>query len=168
MIIRKLVAATLAAATVLSAAPAEAVTRNQFVSRLKQIGVTLTRGNCDGAYGTYNPYSNTMCLNDQLFERGNEQVWDNTITHEAVHVAQDCVNGFHEGTLVAFVNDMNARGLDTTKLKSFVSQKLDPSYIAYIKRIDDPARRDAEYEAYALESSPDLVYDMLSSLCLER
>ena len=162
------------AACALTVTPGEAVTRNEFVARLKTIGVELIRHDTcqpegeEPVFGSYDAGTNTMCVNNSLFEAGNEALWDETVTHEAVHVMQDCINGFDEGTLVSFIDHAIENGIDTEPLREFVSKNLSPNYYEFINSIENGFIRDVEIEAYALEQSPDLVYDMLSSVCLER
>ena len=162
------------AACALTVTPGEAVTRNEFVARLKQIGVNLVHhptcqpAGLEPVFGMYNPSTNTMCINSELFAPGQEALWDETVTHEAVHVMQDCINGFDEETLVSFLDYALENDHDTTKLREYMTKNLSPDYYEFINAIEDGHIRDAEIEAYALESDPQLVYEMMESVCLER
>ena len=162
------------AACALTVTPGEAVTRNEFIARLKHVGVTLVQHptcqdyGLEPVFGTYNASTNTMCINSDLFEPGQEALWDETVTHETVHVIQDCINGFDEETLVSFISHAIENDLDTEPLVEYVSKNLSPNYYEFVQGIEDGFIRDVEIEAYALEGNPQLVYEMMSSICLER
>lgn len=157
-----------AALLISTASSAEAVTRQQFLERLERIGVHIVHNNCDGSYGYYQPGSNVMCINEVLLTQENLSLWDETVTHEAVHVVQDCANGFQEPTLVSLLNWATEQGWETAALKQYMNDNISSTYIDHVNDMPAGERRNAEIEAYTLEDDPDLVYEMLSSMCLER
>lgn len=163
-------AASLSAVALLlsSAGTAEAVTRQQFIERLQRIGVEIVHGRCDGSYGYYLPDTNVMCIHESLLKDENMPLWDETVTHEAVHVVQDCANGFQERTLVSLLNWATEKGWETASLKEYMNDNISSTYIDYVNGMPAGERRNAEIEAYTLEKDSDLVYQMLSSMCLER
>jgi hypothetical protein len=165
----KTITRTVAAALLVMSAPlsAEAVTRLEFVERLQNVGIELTSGECDGAFGMYSPSKNLMCINDKLFEQGQQNMFDETITHEAVHVIQDCLaeGGIQGNTLIPMITAMRENDMDTSGLVDYVNKNLTDAYADYISEIKEPVVAVAETEAYALESNPDLVYNLLGSMC---
>ena len=151
-----------------TAAPAKAVTIGDFFERLQTIGITVVYNDCDGALGMYSPTRNQLCINEKLLDPSQRALFDETLTHEAVHVVQDCMEegGVASDYLIPIITAFNIQGEDTTKLKQYVSDNLSETYYSFINGIEDPVIQKAEIEAYSLESDPELVYDILRAACL--
>ena len=152
-----------------SAAPAKAVTVGDFMQRLQTIGITVVYGECDNSYGMYSPVRNEMCINRDLLDPTKRALFDETLTHEAVHVIQDCMDkdgGVNGDYLIPIISAFNIAGEDTTKLKQYVSENLPENMYDFLREIDDSVLQKAEIEAYAMESDPELVYDILRAACL--
>ena len=164
--------ASLAASALMLLTPtaAEAVTRDAFIERLREIGVTFTSGDCNDGMGSYKPGPNILCINDQLFAAGQSDLLDETLTHEAVHVVQDCMDpgGFLSDSLTPIITSLEESDVDTDGLKDYVSKNLRPTYIEFLNGIENYVVKTAEIEAYSLESDPDLVYKMLEAACLNN
>lgn len=166
----KLISSIAASALMLvTAAPAKAVTVGDFIQRLRTIGITIVYDDCDGSYGVYSPTRNEMCINQELLDPTQRALFDETLTHESVHVVQDCMdedNGVASNYLVPIITAFHTSGEDTTKLKQYVAQNLPESVYDFVYGIKDPVERKAEIEAYSLEGDPELVYEILRAACL--
>ena len=152
-------------------APAKAVTVGDFFERLQTIGITVVYNDCDDSYGKYSPVRNEMCINKDLLHPTKRDLFDETLAHEAVHVIQDCMDdegGVDSNYLIPIISAFNIAGEDTTKLKQYVSNNLSENYFDLINEIDNPVIQKAEMEAYAMESDPELVYDILRAACLAK
>ena len=166
----KLLSSLAASALMLvSAMPAKAVTVSDFMKRLQTIGITVIYDECDGAFGVYSPTRNEMCINAQLLDPTQRALFDETLTHESVHVIQDCMDedgGVDSDYLVPIINAFNLAGEDTTKLKQYVAENLPEHLYSFLEDIEDEVIQKAEIEAYSMESDPELVYDILRAACL--
>ena len=152
-----------------STAPAKAVTVGDFMKRLQTIGITVVYEDCDGAFGMYSPVTNEMCINAQLLDPTKRALFDETLTHESVHVVQDCMDedgGVDSHYLIPIINAFNIAGEDTTKLKQYVSENFPDHLYSFIEDMDDEVLQKAEIEAYAMETDSPLVYDILKAACL--
>ena len=152
-----------------SAAPAKAVTVGDFMKRLQTIGITVVYEDCDGAFGMYSPVRNEMCINANLLDPTERALFDETLTHESVHVIQDCMDedgGVNSSYLVPIITAFNIEGEDTTKLKQYVAENLPETMYDFLNGIENDVIQKAEIEAYSMESDPELVYDILRAACL--
>ena len=160
---------TASALMLASAAPAKAVTVGDFMKRLQTIGITVVYDDCDNAFGMYSPVQNEMCINAELLDPTERAMFDETLTHESVHVIQDCMDpdgGVDSHYLIPIINAFNIAGEDTTKLKRYVSENFPSNLYSFIEDMDDEVLQKAEMEAYSMESDPELVYDILQAACL--
>jgi len=154
----------------ISAAPAKAVTLNDFMGRLRTIGITVIYEDCGGAFGRYSPTRNEMCINADLLDPTQRALFDETLTHEAVHVVQDCMDegGVESDYLIPIITAFHIEGEDTTKLKQYVSENFPTNLYSFIEDMDDEVIQKAEIEAYALESDPKLVFQILEAACINN
>ena len=168
----KTITRTVAAALLVMASPisAEAVTRMEFVERLEDIGIELVSNDCKGSFGMYSPSTNTMCINEDLFAEDQQDLFDETITHEAVHVIQDCMtdDGLKGKTLTPMITALKKRNVDTTGLVDFVNKNFSEDYSELINGMDNEVRALAEIEAYSMEDHHHMVYEILGSACLAK
>ena len=145
-------------------------TRAQFIRLLTDHGLDISYKNGCGHSGTslahYRPGSNTMCLPNT------EKAFDSALTHEAVHVLQDCLspNGLRDDRMVTIHSYLKRVNDDETAadFKAGVKESLRVlDDIEHIQHHYKSAHRDAEAEAYALEHNPRFVYGLLK-ICLEH
>lgn len=167
---KKLISSIAASALMLiTTAPAQAVTLRDFIQRLETIGITIVYGDCDNSYGMYSPVRNEMCINKDLLDPRERAMFDETLTHESVHVIQDCMDedgGVDSEYLVPIINAFHIAGEDTTKLKQYVSENFPDHLYSFIDDIKDEVVQKAEIEAYSMEGDPELVYSILQAACL--
>ena len=156
------------AATFMLATSAQATvpaTRTDLIDLLESIGIDLVHGECNGMYGSYNTLHNRLCVNTVLFQASNEHDFEDTLVHEAVHVAQDCLAGLDNPSMMSLITRAIEVGINEQEFKKFVIDNLEEQYYAPLREMTDPRVRDLEVEAYAFEDEIDFVYDLVRKSC---
>ena len=155
--------------------PRQSLVRQDFLDRLQAYGIDVRHSvDCvkPGWMAKYNRQTNQLCMNPDHFDR-----YDEMLTHEAVHVLQDCLapGGIQSTEAVTIIASLRGSGmpmsrghrsgLDGVTIRQFrqsVQQELAKTdHRQFIKEKYRRYHYDAEAEAYALESYPELVYAML-------
>jgi hypothetical protein len=120
---------------------------------------------------TYNMGSNQLCLSRELQRQ--PLVRSKVITHESVHVIQDCLDGLATPTSGTLAQGLRASG-------QFSPDQLQAFFLGHLRRqgnlqhvIATTAElpldsRQREIEAYALQADPPLVARLLASSCRPR
>ena len=161
----------LAAVAPLSAVAAP--TSADLVRLMKSRGVTMVeRKVCTSKdnLATYNSRTNTFCMATSTFHASRQKL-DETVTHEAVHVIQDCLAG-------GLSTSQSSSLADFMVTQGYSREKVNDMFIGRIKRRgleghvldvakESPANWHArhEAEAYAIMDEPQIVYDLLKKVC---
>ena len=172
MFIKSLAATATAVIASFTIAPfAEAgINHKAIAEKLHSIGVTTSYGECGDSphgspIGTYNFIHNHFCLSNQIQEQA---LLDETVTHELVHVIQDCIGGGigtnQMGSVTRYLSDG-----DTIKENSFdeslISILRKEGKLAHVHEWTSHMQEDTKWierEAYALENSPLFVLKLLN------
>ena len=140
--------------------PAQAVERQDFLRTLQRAGVSVTEqsrcGNQRTNVALYYYNRNQICISRRLTPSMDSL--DQALTHEAVHAAQDCLAGQHNGRMTSLAHSV---GKSTAPFIDW----LRPGQLSFIQSSYSPNMWDLEIEAYALESRPDRVAQILSAVC---
>ena len=159
-------------ALILSAQPAHSVGWARRLSdQMRSFGVRVevvsTCSNNTNAVGTYNRRSNILCIATSHIDHDGLLI--ETVTHEAVHVIQDCLGGGLHSAGQRSIADylIKNRGFSA---KAVVEQfkTLHHSSLNHTRKVltdADDRTREMEFEAYALESHPARVFDLLKLTC---
>ena len=173
MFIKSLAATATAVIASLTIAPfAEAgLNHKAIANKLHSIGVTTEYGTCapsehGQAIGSYNFIHNHFCISDVIQD---QQLFEETVTHELVHVIQDCINGGISSNEMGSITRWLSEG-DVTKENS-----MDENLMALLRKANKvdhvhewtshmhSDHKWVEIEAYALENSPLFVLQMLNN-----
>ncbi len=140
--------------------PAQAVERQDFLRALQRAGVSVTEQSRCGSdrynVALYYYNRNQICISRRLTPSMDSL--DQALTHEAVHAAQDCLAGQHNGRMTSLAHSV---GKSTAPFIDW----LQPGQLSFIQSSYSPDMWDLEIEAYALESRPDRVAQILSAVC---
>lgn len=140
--------------------PAQSIERQDFLRALRRAGVSVTEqsrcGNERNNVALYYYHRNQICISSRHTPTMNSL--DQALTHEAVHAAQDCLAGQHNGRMTSLAHSV---GKSTAPFIDW----LQPGQLSFIKSSYSPNMWDLEIEAYALESRPDRVAQILSAVC---
>lgn len=143
--------------------PAEAVTRKTMLDLIRQTGVTVSRRPTCGANGQaaahYEPGNNAICIAESQYRStGN---WDQALTHEAMHMVQDCMAGLNNSSLMTLAQNVSYE----RNIVSYIRDR-GRHWVSLIKRYYRPADYALELEAYALQDRPDDVAGLIKQKCL--
>jgi len=137
---------------------------------MRALGITVsveTRCSSLSNIGTYKPASNHICLAKPKIP--DKATLTKAITHEAVHVIQDCLGEGLASSRVRSIGDylISEHGLSPEAVARQFKQ-LHTGSIWHtrhrFKRIDRRTS-EMEFEAYSLENEPARVFKMLTSAC---
>ena len=148
-----------------------APSRRQMVRLLTEHGISVSYRNGCGRNGTslahYRPGSNQLCV------PSSEREFDSALSHEAVHVLQDCISpgGISDGQMVTIHSYL--KRIKDHKLaldfKNGVHKSLRAfNDVPHIQKFYASHLRDMEAEAYALEHNPRFVYGVLKTCLTEN
>ena len=161
--IRNLFLFAVMATTSLVNPPAEAITRQNMLSLIRKAGVTVSRRPSCGSYGRaaahYEPGNNAICIAESQYR--NTQYWDQALTHEAMHMVQDCMAGLHNSSMMTLAYHVRYK----PEVVSYI-RKRGGSWVAFIKHHYRPSDYAIELEAYALQDRPDDVARLIEQKCL--
>ena len=171
----RFIAAVAAVATACVSIPSAeaALNHTKIVEKLHSLGITTSYGKCEppqGAapgniLGSYNSSTNHFCISDTVTTN---ELLDEVVLHELVHVVQDCVGSgiasSNMGSITRYLSggdtvheEILDQGLIGTLLKRNKLKHVE-KYTAHLPK----SARYLEYEAYSLETSPLFVLKLLS------
>ena len=156
------------------AAPAQAVSlsarTDRLINRLQQLGVVIDRLELCGPgaeRAAYNMGVNRLCLAEGLRDEPGLQL--NVLTHEAIHVVQDCLDGLETPSSSTISLMLQAQGgFSLAQVDRFLSHHLDRSTADHVLTVTQtlgPLQRQREIEAYALQSQTGMVESLLTRHC---
>ena len=171
MLIRLLLASALLAYW---ATPARAISlsarTDRLIDRLEQLGVVIDRLERCGPgaeRAAYNMGVNRLCLSQGLRDQPGLQL--DVLTHEAIHVVQDCLDGLDTPSSSTISLMLQSQGgFSPAQVDKFLSHHLDSStadHVLAVTRTLGPLQRQREVEAYALQGQTGMVESMLSRHC---
>lgn len=160
VLLRSLTAAALLLATAL---PAQASIHHDILRKLRQLGVTVTvKPNCQRPMeGRYIYGRGRLEVCDHLTDAQARRV----LTHEAVHVIQDCWYGSIGDGHTRPIGYSIAADVGTQEAKDFFFSIIRPRLRPHVNHINasaSNAHRHFEIEAYALQDEPEIVYRFLT------
>ena len=163
IMIRPTLLALLLAALNVNAFPAEAITRQNMLSLIRQAGVTVSRRSSCGSNGQaaahYEPGNNAICIAESQYR--DMRHWDQALTHEAMHMVQDCMAGLHNSSMMTLAHNVRYR----RDVVSYIRRR-GSNWVAFIKRHYRPSDYAIELEAYALQDRPEDVARLIKQKCL--
>ncbi len=144
---------------------------DRALDKLQALSVAvLERPHCGGPrqLATYNMGLNQLCLSSEL--RRQPRLRELVLSHELVHVVQDCLDGLDNSTSLSL-----AQGLRNTG--AFTDQQVAGFFLQYLRSqgnlqhvlattsVLPQDSRQRELEAYALQYDPALVQRLLATHC---
>ena len=149
------------------ALPAHAGFNYEAIGRkLNSIGISTEVGTCGddpSVLGRYNSGINHLCINESIDD---EALLEETVLHELVHAIQDCIGegvaSPHMGSIAGYLNNQNRPAI--VVMHDAMRQKVNDRYsYKFFKNYIESRGTNAwiELEAYALETNPDVVFDLL-------
>ncbi len=147
----------------LNTLPAEAITRENMLSLIRQTGVTVSRRLTCGSNGRaaahYEPGNNAICIAESQYRDVSH--WDQALTHEAMHMVQDCMAGLHNSSLVTLAQNVSYN----RDIVSYIRRR-GSDWVSFIERHYQPSEYAIELEAYALQDRPSNVALLIKQKCL--
>ena len=155
-------------------APAHAVSlsarTDHLIDRLQQLGVVIDRLDRCGPgaeRAAYNMGVNRLCLSQGLRDEPGLQL--DVLTHEAIHVVQDCLDGLDTPSSSTISLMLEAQGgFSPAQVDKFFAHHLDPSTVDHVLQVTQslgPLQRRREVEAYALQGHTGMVESLLARHC---
>ena len=155
-------------------APARAVSlsarTDHLIDRLQQLGVVIDRLDRCGPgaeRAAYNMGVNRLCLSQGLRDEPGLQL--DVLTHEAIHVVQDCLAGLDTPSSSTISLMLEAQGgFSPAQVDKFFAHHLDPSTVDHVLQVTQslgPLQRRREVEAYALQGHTGMVESLLARHC---
>ncbi|WP_226425117.1 hypothetical protein [Synechococcus sp. MU1617] len=171
MVIRLMLALALLASW---ASPARAISlsarTDRLIDRLQQLGVVIDRLERCGPgaeRAAYNMGVNRLCLSQGLRDEPGLQL--DVLTHEAIHVVQDCLDGLETPSSSTISLMLQAQGgFSPAQVDRFLAHHLDHSTAGHVLTVTQalgPLQRQREVEAYALQSQTGMVESLLARHC---
>ena len=156
------------------AAPARAISlsarTDRLIDRLERLGVVIDRLERCGPGTERAAYSmgvNRLCLSQGLRDQPRLQL--DVLTHEAIHVVQDCLDGLDTPSSSTISMMLQAQGgFSPAQVDRFLGHHLDRSTAAHVLAVTQslgPLQRQREVEAYALQSQSGMVESLLVRHC---
>ena len=109
-----------------------------------------------------------MCIRDRGL-RDEPGLQLDVLTHEAIHVVQDCLDGLDTPTSSTISLMLQAQGgFSSAQVDKFFAHHLDPStadHVLHVTRSLGPLQRRREVEAYALQGQAGMVESLLVRHC---
>ena len=155
-------------------APAHAVSlsarTDRLIDRLQQLGVVIDRLDRCGPgaeRAAYNMGVNRLCLSQGLRNEPGLQL--DVLTHEAIHVVQDCLAGLDTPSSSTISLMLQSQGgFSRVQVDKFFAHHLDSSTADHVLRVTQslgPLQRRREVEAYALQGHTGMVESLLARHC---
>lgn len=143
--------------------PAEAITRQNMLSLIRRAGVTVSRRPTCGSNGEaaahYEPGNNAICISESQYRDTSH--WDQALTHEAMHMVQDCMAGLNNSSMMTLAHNVSYKREVVAYIRNRGGQ-----WVSLIKRHYRPADYALELEAYALQDRPNDVAHLIKEKCL--
>ena len=163
-------AACLVAWGVPAAAVSFSAQADRLIDRLQQLGVVIDRLDRCGPgleRAAYNMGVNRLCLSQGLRDEPGLQL--DVLTHEAIHVVQDCLDGLDTPSSSTISLMLEAQGgFSPAQVDKFFAHHLDPStadHVVQVTKSLGPSQRRREVEAYALQGHAGMVESLLARHC---
>ena len=163
-------AACLVAWGVPAAAVSFSAQADHLIDRLQQLGVVIDRLDRCGPgleRAAYNMGVNRLCLSQGLRDEPGLQL--DVLTHEAIHVVQDCLDGLDTPSSSTISLMLEAQGgFSPAQVDKFFAHHLDPSTADHVLQVTQslgPLQRRREVEAYALQGHAGMVESLLARHC---
>ena len=148
------------------ASPARAISlsarTDRLIDRLQQLGVVIDRLERCGPgaeRAAYNMGVNRLCLSQGLRDEPGLQL--DVLTHEAIHVVQDCLDGLETPSSSTISLMLQAQGgFSAEQVDKFFGHHLDPlaaDHVLTVTQSLGPLQRRREVEAYALQGQTGMV-----------
>ena len=140
------------------------------MDQLQQLGVVIDRLDRCGPgaeQAAYNMGVNRLCLSEGLNDEPGLQL--DVLTHEAIHVVQDCLDGLEtpsSSTISLMLQKQG--GFSRAQVDRFFAHHLDSSTAEHVLRVTQslgPLQRRRELEAYALQGQTGMIETMLARHC---
>jgi len=155
-------------------APAHAVSlsarTDHLIDRLQRLGVVIDRLDRCGPgaeRAAYNMGVNRLCLSQGLRDEPGLQL--DVLTHEAIHVVQDCLAGLDTPSSSTISLMLQSQGgFSPAQVDKFFAHHLDPSTVDHVLQVTQslgPLQRRREVEAYALQGHTGMVESLLARHC---
>ena len=143
-------------------------TGGSLLQQLQSYGIHIDRlAHCGrgNVLAAYNRAAQRLCLARSL--DSNPTLMTKVLTHEAVHVAQDCLGGLQNSHSASIAAHLKHDGgfSDAAIAKFFGRQTLNHEQIALATASLTPNQKQLELEAYALQNQGTLVRALLSNRC---
>ena len=110
---------------------------------------------------------NRLCLLHGLRDQPVLQL--DVLTHEAIHVVQDCLDGLDAPSSSTISLMLQAQGgFSTAQIDRFLTHHLDRSTADHVQTVTQslgPLQRQREVEAYALQGQTGMVESLLARHC---
>ena len=146
------------------------VRTDRLINRLQSLGVVIDRLERCGPgaeRAAYNMGVNRLCMSQGLRDEPGLQL--DVLTHEAIHVVQDCLDGLDTPTSSTISLMLQAQGgFSPAQVDKFFTHHLDPStadHVLHVTRSLGPLQRRREVEAYALQGQAGMVESLLARHC---
>ena len=143
---------------------------NRLIERLESLGVAIDRLERCGPgaeRAAYNMGVNRLCLSQGLRDEPGLQL--DVLTHEAIHVVQDCLDGLDTPSSSTISLMLESQGgFSRVQVDKFFAHHLDPSTADHVLRVTQslgPLQRRREVEAYALQGHAGMVESLLARHC---
>ena len=110
---------------------------------------------------------NRLCLSEGLRDEPALQL--DVLSHEAIHVVQDCLDGLDTPSSSTISLMLEAQGgFSSAQVDKFLAHHLDPSMADHVLQVTQslgPLQRRREVEAYALQGQTGMVESLLARHC---
>ena len=152
---------------------ASAATRRELITQLDKIGIDIRTSDSCGVkdqnnYATYHYRLNQICLSTTASK--DETLIDQSLTHESMHVVQDCVAGIDNQYYIPLTAYYRKISIDPEKIakwrKAVLAELKRRGTIEHVRNVTmDSHHADIEAEAYAFENHPKDVVALLKAFC---
>ena len=143
---------------------------DRLIDQLQQLGVAIDRLDRCGPgleRAAYNMGVNRLCLSQGLRDEPGLQL--DVLTHEAIHVVQDCLDGLDTPSSSTISLMLQSQGgFSRVQVDKFFAHHLDPSTADHVLQVTQslgPLQRRREVEAYALQGHTGMVESLLARHC---
>jgi hypothetical protein len=137
---------------------ANAAITKSIIQKLRDTGVTIVAPKTcpQGLAGKFQPSTAVLMICPAAM--ASDEMFVETIAHESIHVAQNCVSGLLGQTVPEASRQIWMDGIDAGMAGKW-------SFVDRATADLSPRQRAAEIEAYAFENSPKAVLTILGKAC---
>ena len=150
-----------------------AATRHELITQLDKIGIDIRTSESCGIknqnnYATYHYSLNQICLSTTSSK--DKALLDQSLTHESMHVVQDCVAGIDNQYYIPLTAHYRRMNVDPAKIarwrKAVLAELKRRGTIEHVRNVTTNSHHaDIEAEAYAFENHPKDVVALLKAFC---